>query len=123
MGFIDHLMELALAFTTEVGSRRLVWAAVGEPAQPETLRGGYISACEVQEVADFVLSPQGVKLQDHLWFVTVQMSGPGTNFAFTGTNWSTFWARWIPGLPQISTSTFLLLPRNISSWYDYSHHD
>ncbi|KAJ7302935.1 hypothetical protein DFH08DRAFT_57252 [Mycena albidolilacea] len=75
MAFIDHLMELALAFTTEVGSRRLVWAAVSEPAQPETLRGGYISACEVEEVADFVLSPQGVKLQDHLWDELVDILG------------------------------------------------
>ncbi|KAJ6580891.1 hypothetical protein B0H19DRAFT_1251172 [Mycena capillaripes] len=75
MAVVDRLMELALAFTTEVGSRRLVWAAVGLPDQPEKLRGQYISACQVQEPSDFVLGAQGVKLQDHLWDELVSILG------------------------------------------------
>ncbi|KAJ7663868.1 hypothetical protein DFH06DRAFT_1188700 [Mycena polygramma] len=67
MAVFDYLMERALAFTTEVGSRRLVWAAVGQQDQPDTLRGAYISHAEVMEVSDFVLDAQGQKLQDHLW--------------------------------------------------------
>jgi hypothetical protein len=65
----DYLMERALAFTTEVGSRRLVWAALAYPDQPDKLRGEYSSGCEVQEVSDYVLSAQGSKTQDRLWFV------------------------------------------------------
>jgi hypothetical protein len=65
----DYLMERALAFTTEVGSRRLVWVALAYPDQPDKLRGEYSSGCEVQEVSDYVLSAQGAKAQDRLWFV------------------------------------------------------
>ncbi|KAJ7708868.1 hypothetical protein B0H17DRAFT_1031140 [Mycena rosella] len=64
---VDHLTELALAFTTEEGSRQLVWGAIGEQENPETLRGAYISGCKVEEVSDFVLSPEGVKAQNDIW--------------------------------------------------------
>jgi hypothetical protein len=69
MAFLDHLMELALAFTAEVGSRRLVWGALGHPDQPDKMCGEYSSGCQLQEVSDFVLSAQGVKAQDRLWYV------------------------------------------------------
>jgi hypothetical protein len=65
-------MEKALAFTAEVGSRRLVWAALSNQEQPAQLRGGYISYFKVEEVSDFALSPEGVKMQDRSWFVPVQ---------------------------------------------------
>ncbi|KAJ6616967.1 hypothetical protein B0H10DRAFT_2434660 [Mycena sp. CBHHK59/15] len=67
LAVFDYLMEKMLAFTTEEGGRQLVWAAVGEQANPERLRGEYISCSEVMEVSDFALSPQGVKAQDHIW--------------------------------------------------------
>ncbi|KAJ6447906.1 hypothetical protein C8R47DRAFT_433575 [Mycena vitilis] len=56
-----------LAFTTEVGSRQLVWAAVAQEDRPDSLRGAYIHACKVAEPSDFVLSAEGVKAQDRLW--------------------------------------------------------
>ncbi|KAJ7780227.1 hypothetical protein DFH07DRAFT_865313 [Mycena maculata] len=71
--FVDHLMELALAFTTEVGSRQLVWAALAKQEAPEQLRGEYITAFHVQEVSDFVLSPQGAKAQDLIWEDTLDI--------------------------------------------------
>ncbi|KAJ7780255.1 hypothetical protein DFH07DRAFT_1026479 [Mycena maculata] len=49
LAFFDHLMELALAFTSEVGSRRLVWAALAQQDHPEKLRGEFISGFKVQE--------------------------------------------------------------------------
>jgi hypothetical protein len=69
----DYLMERALAFTTEVGSRRLVWAALAYPDQPDKLRGEFSAGCEVQEISDYVLSAQGAKVQDRLWFVAVPL--------------------------------------------------
>ncbi|KAJ6618970.1 hypothetical protein B0H10DRAFT_2164030 [Mycena sp. CBHHK59/15] len=72
---VDYLMERILAFTTEEGSRQLVWAALGEQAHPEKLRGEYISLCKVQEVSDFVLSAQGAKVQDHIWDELVDILG------------------------------------------------
>ncbi|KAF7345429.1 hypothetical protein MVEN_01560900 [Mycena venus] len=73
MAFVDYLMELALAFPTEVGSRRLVWAAVGAQDKPDSLRGEYINACKVEEASDFVLDAQGAKVQDRLWDELVEI--------------------------------------------------
>ncbi|KAJ7487029.1 hypothetical protein FB451DRAFT_1337529 [Mycena latifolia] len=53
------LLERMLAYPTEEGSRRLVWAAVGLPAAAGTLRGEYINCCEVQEASDFVVGQEG----------------------------------------------------------------
>jgi hypothetical protein len=69
MVVFDYLMERAFAFTTEVGSRRLVWAALAYPDQPDKLRGEFSSDCKVMEVSDYVLSAQGAKAQDRIWFV------------------------------------------------------
>ncbi|KAJ7319287.1 hypothetical protein DFH08DRAFT_1034977 [Mycena albidolilacea] len=61
MRFIDHLMELCLAFTTE--------------RHPETLRGEYINACEREESSDFVIGPDGVKAEERLWDEVVDILG------------------------------------------------
>ncbi|KAJ7770638.1 hypothetical protein B0H16DRAFT_1410926 [Mycena metata] len=58
-----------LAFPSEVGSRRLVWAAVAKQNDPDALRGRYITAAKVDVVSDFV--QRNRKLQDDLWFVSV----------------------------------------------------
>ncbi|KAJ6580899.1 short-chain dehydrogenase [Mycena capillaripes] len=73
MAVFDYLMERALAFTAEVGSRRLVWAALAHPEQPDKLRGEYTATCRVQEASDFVLSSEGVKAQDRLWDELVEI--------------------------------------------------
>ncbi|KAJ7799135.1 hypothetical protein B0H14DRAFT_2388227 [Mycena olivaceomarginata] len=72
---VDWLMEKALAFTAEVGSRRLVWAALSNQEQPAQLRGSYISNFKVEEVSDFALSPEGVKMQDRSWDELVDILG------------------------------------------------
>ncbi|KAJ6595764.1 hypothetical protein DFH09DRAFT_1259000 [Mycena vulgaris] len=72
---VDYLMERVLAFTTEQGSRQLVWAAVGHQDHPEKLRGEYISLSKVEEVSDFVLSAQGAKAQDRIWDEMVEILG------------------------------------------------
>ncbi|KAF7360243.1 hypothetical protein MVEN_00753100 [Mycena venus] len=72
---LASLVVSVLAFTAEEGSRQLVWAAVAEQNQPEKLRGEFISACKVTEVADFVLSPEGVKAENQLWDELVDILG------------------------------------------------
>ncbi|KAF7345418.1 WW domain-containing oxidoreductase [Mycena venus] len=64
---LDWLMEKALAFSAEVGSRRLIWAALAHQDQPDKLRGEYSSSFKIREVSDLVLSPEGVKIQDRSW--------------------------------------------------------
>ncbi|KAJ6474691.1 hypothetical protein C8R47DRAFT_1022078 [Mycena vitilis] len=69
------LVQRIVAFTSEQGSRQLVWAAVGKQSHPEELRGAYISGCKVHEVSDFILSAQGVKVQNKLWEELVGILG------------------------------------------------
>ncbi|KAF7369525.1 WW domain-containing oxidoreductase [Mycena venus] len=75
LAFIDSLMERLLALTTEEGSRHVVWAALARQEDPDVLRGQYISNCQIQEVSDFILAPEGVKAQDQLWDELVDILG------------------------------------------------
>jgi NAD(P)-dependent dehydrogenase (short-subunit alcohol dehydrogenase family) len=63
---VDSLMERSLALPTEVGSRQLVWAAIGQQDDPDKLRGEYISLQRTEEVSDWILenTPQ---IQDRIW--------------------------------------------------------
>ncbi|KAJ7156907.1 hypothetical protein C8R43DRAFT_1183379 [Mycena crocata] len=72
---VDWLMEVVLAFTTEVGSRQLVWAALTHQDHPETLRGEFISGSQVVEASDFVIGPVGAKVQDRIWDDMVDILG------------------------------------------------
>ncbi|KAJ7860404.1 hypothetical protein B0H14DRAFT_575715 [Mycena olivaceomarginata] len=72
---INWLMDKALAFSSEVGSRRIVWAALSHQDHPDTLRGEYVSSFAIQEVSDAVLSPEGVKVQDRSWDELVDILG------------------------------------------------
>ncbi|KAI0267300.1 hypothetical protein BC834DRAFT_968824 [Gloeopeniophorella convolvens] len=70
---LDRLMEFALAFTTEEGSRQLVWAAVGGAGREAELRGGYVSKADLTEVSDFVLSEDGASTQKRIWEESVEI--------------------------------------------------
>ncbi|KAK0227367.1 hypothetical protein EDD85DRAFT_974912 [Armillaria nabsnona] len=59
--------EAELAFTTEEGSRQLVFSAVGGANDEDKLRGAYISHSEVVEESDFVISEDGKVVQDKVW--------------------------------------------------------
>ncbi|KAF8903502.1 short-chain dehydrogenase [Gymnopilus junonius] len=67
----DKLMELAVARTTEEGSRIPVWAAVGAEEKKDELRGAYISSMKVEEPSDFVISKEGKAYQDKIWNVLI----------------------------------------------------
>ncbi|KAK0443292.1 hypothetical protein EV421DRAFT_543423 [Armillaria borealis] len=59
--------EEELCFTTEEGSRQLVYGAVGSQDDEEKLRGKYIQMSEVVEESDFVISEDGKIVQDKVW--------------------------------------------------------
>ncbi|KAJ7343775.1 hypothetical protein DFH08DRAFT_214798 [Mycena albidolilacea] len=63
----DRLISLLFAYSTEVGSRHLVWAALAEEERPDELRGAFIHGSKVLEPSDFVLSVEGAKTQDRVW--------------------------------------------------------
>lgn len=58
-------MKALVARTTEVGSRTLVHPAV-EPGERER-HGRYLSACEVAEESDHILSEEGKEISRRLW--------------------------------------------------------
>ncbi|KAF8166537.1 short-chain dehydrogenase [Mycena galopus ATCC 62051] len=78
MAVVDWFMEKALAFTAEIGSRRLIWAALSQGRdEPDAnkLRGAYSSSFKIMEASDFVLSPEGGKMQDQSWDELVDILG------------------------------------------------
>lgn len=56
-----------LAFTTEEGSRQLVYSALARRDRESELRGSYVSANRVDEPSDFILSEEGKQLQKKVW--------------------------------------------------------
>lgn len=59
-------MEKALALTAEEGSRQLIYGALAEDKDGQ-MRGAYITAANVAEPSDFVISEVGEKVQERLW--------------------------------------------------------
>ncbi|KAJ7140917.1 hypothetical protein C8R44DRAFT_603865 [Mycena epipterygia] len=72
---IVSFIQFIVAFPTEVGSRRLVFGAVGQPANPDALRGQYLNQNRVDEPSDFVISPEGRKAQEHIWDEMIVLLG------------------------------------------------
>jgi NAD(P)-dependent dehydrogenase (short-subunit alcohol dehydrogenase family) len=63
----DRLMEMALARSTEEGSRNLVWAAIGAEEKKDELRGAFISLAQVSEPSDYVIGEEGKVAEEKLW--------------------------------------------------------
>ncbi|KAJ7286849.1 hypothetical protein C8J57DRAFT_1282185 [Mycena rebaudengoi] len=70
-----RLLQRLLAFTTEEGSRRLVFAAVGLPQNADTLRGQYINGYSIDEVSDFAMSAEGRKAEEDIWDEAMEILG------------------------------------------------
>ncbi|KAI0050924.1 NAD(P)-binding protein [Auriscalpium vulgare] len=61
------LFEFLFARTAEMGSRVLVWGALGGRNRERDLHGAYISDAAVHEPSDFVLSDEGMQMQKRVW--------------------------------------------------------
>ncbi|KAJ7104422.1 hypothetical protein B0H15DRAFT_926349 [Mycena belliarum] len=70
LAVVDAVQERLLAFTSEQGSRQLVYGAVAPPAG---LYGAYIDLSAVAEESDFVLSEQGAQVENRVWDEMVQI--------------------------------------------------
>ena len=64
---INVIMEICLAWTSEQGSRQLVYAAIGERDEEDHMKGAYVSHAAVVEPSDFVISEEGKAMQDNIW--------------------------------------------------------
>jgi hypothetical protein len=64
---VAYVTERFLAFTSEQGSRQIIYSAVG--GEEEKMRGAYISFSEVEELSDYVLSSQEVQNRIWVWLL------------------------------------------------------
>ncbi|KAH7922271.1 NAD(P)-binding protein [Leucogyrophana mollusca] len=71
--FFMVVMEKALAWTSEEGSRQLVFAAIGGKDDESKVRGGFVAQGTTTEVSDYVLSEKGAKLQAKVWDETIEI--------------------------------------------------
>lgn len=67
MKAVAWLMVKALAFTSEEGSRQIVFGAVSGREDENKMRGAYINLSKVTEPSDFVISEEGGKVQERIW--------------------------------------------------------
>ncbi|EKM54524.1 uncharacterized protein PHACADRAFT_258435 [Phanerochaete carnosa HHB-10118-sp] len=71
------LMELTLGRTAEQGSRQILYAALGPDGHDGNhsryLRGMYVAHSEVSEPGDYVISREGVELQERIWRETLDI--------------------------------------------------
>ncbi|KIY62167.1 NAD(P)-binding protein [Cylindrobasidium torrendii FP15055 ss-10] len=66
-------LEKEYAYTTEEGSRQLVFGAVND--DPEALKGQYFSMCKVREVSDYALSDEGWSMERRFWDDGIEILG------------------------------------------------
>ena len=62
-----RLLEKLFAYTSEEGSRQLVWAAVGGAGKEKELQGAFIARSNIAEPSDYVLGEEGKRVQKQLW--------------------------------------------------------
>ncbi|EIW75019.1 short-chain dehydrogenase [Coniophora puteana RWD-64-598 SS2] len=65
--------EWALARPSEHGARQLVFGALGNRDKEGMMRGAFVSKGTTQEVADWVLSDEGVRMQERIWEETIEI--------------------------------------------------
>ena len=59
--------DMFISWSTERGSRQLIFAALGNQEKPDELKGAYITSSEPVEPSDYVISDKGAKVQKQLW--------------------------------------------------------
>ena len=67
INYLDYAMERLFAYTSEEGSRQLVWAAIGGVGKENELQGAFITQSDITEPSDYVLGEEGKRVQKQLW--------------------------------------------------------
>jgi retinol dehydrogenase-12 len=60
-------LETLASWSTERGSRQLIFAALGNQDKLDETKGAYISSSKIEEPSDYVISDEGAKVQKQLW--------------------------------------------------------
>jgi len=67
LNHLNNLIEKLLAYTSEEGSRQLIWAAIGGAGREKELQGVFIAQSDIMEPSDYVLGEEGKRVQKQLW--------------------------------------------------------
>lgn len=70
------LFKYLFARTSEMGSRTIVWGALG--GKNEAVHGRYLDSCQVGEESDWALSKDGQKMQDTIWVCGILFNSRAT---------------------------------------------
>ncbi|KAF9269310.1 NAD(P)-binding protein [Marasmius fiardii PR-910] len=68
-------LEKKYAFTSEEGSRQLLFAAIGGRERETEFRGAYITFSKFETLGEFVLSPDGKRLERKVWSEVLDIVG------------------------------------------------
>ena len=61
------MTEKLFAYTSEEGSRQLIWAAIEGVGKEKELQDAFITRSEITEPSDYVLGEEGRRVQEQLW--------------------------------------------------------
>ena len=67
VNYISRMLVKLFAYTSEEGSRQLVWAAVGCAGKEKELQGAFVARSNIAEPSDYVLGEEGKRVQKQLW--------------------------------------------------------
>lgn len=67
IAIVYWLWDVFIAWSTERGSRQLIFAALGNQDKLDELKGAYITSSKIVEPSDYVISDEGAKVQKQLW--------------------------------------------------------
>lgn len=73
INYLDYAMEKLFAYTSEEGSRQLIWAAIGGIGKEKELQGAFITHSDITEPSDSVLGEEGNRVQKQIWVRVVRL--------------------------------------------------
>ncbi|KAF8526875.1 hypothetical protein BU17DRAFT_39929 [Hysterangium stoloniferum] len=62
--------------TCEMGSRAIVWGALG--GENDAVQGRYLASCQIREENEWILGKEGQVMQENIWNETLELLGPIT---------------------------------------------
>lgn len=67
LSWIYAVVDALISWSTERGSRQLIFAALSHERREDELKGVYISSSKVTEPSDFIISDEGKAAQTQAW--------------------------------------------------------
>ncbi|KIY63122.1 NAD(P)-binding protein [Cylindrobasidium torrendii FP15055 ss-10] len=73
MSFLERIVSRLIGFTSEEGSRMLVFGGIGMRGDEKSVRGQFLLSSTVVEPSDFVLSDLGKRFEEKYWDELIEL--------------------------------------------------